>query len=188
MAAKDGTGSNIHGCDPEQLIVGQFLSRVSYVKVKDISDASIIVENESGFSWKIAKPIVEKEMVSAHQIDEEQSMTRTEVVKRLQSAGDTIFSVCFCKKITEKPIAERLATIDPGDIDTPKKRRALAKEFLSGETRILVGYLYKSEPEMGRSVVIDLEIEDKNLDTKKRLVDHRTIEWLVLNKTKYVVR
>ena len=58
MAANNGRGSKAHGCDPEQLEVGQFLSRVSYVRVKEILESSVIVENEFDFSWKIGKPIV----------------------------------------------------------------------------------------------------------------------------------
>lgn len=188
MAANTGRGSEIHGCDSDKLQVGHFLSRVSYVRVKEILETTVVVENQFDFSWTIGKPIVAKEMVSAHQVDEEKKITRTEIVKILENAGDTIFSVCFTKKISEKPIADRLATLTPEDLESPKKRRALAKEFTHGETRTLVGYLYNADPEMGRSIVIDLEAPEDNYESKKRLVDHRTIEWLIFNKIKYVAK
>ena len=63
-------------------------------------------------------------MVSAHQVDEEKKVTRTEIVKILQNAGDTIFTVCFTKKISEKPIADRLATLTSEDLES----------FMSNET------------------------------------------------------
>lgn len=50
-----------------------------------------------------------------------------------------------------------------------------------GTHRTLIGHLLQLEPKMGRSYVYDLE----NKGT--RLVDHRTLEWLIIKGTKYFV-
>ncbi len=179
MADNINRGSEIHGCDPSRLKVDQYLCRVSYVKVKEISGNSVIVENQFGFSWVIWKQIIAQEMVSAHQVDEEKKVPRMEIVRILQNARDTIFSVGFRKKI------DCLESVTLEDLETPPKRKTLAKEFTH---RVLVGYLYQEEPEMERSVVIDLEIEDENFEAKKCFVDHSTIEWLIFNKVKYIAK
>ncbi len=165
----------------------QYFSRVSYVKINEIQDDVVVVENQFGFTWKIAKQIMETEMVSACQVDEEKNVTRTEIVNKLLHAGDTIFTIHFSKKNTENAVADRLESVTMDDLQPPRKRRALAKELLEGSERTLIGYLWNAEPEMGRSRVIDLEI-DGSLEQKKRLVDHRTIHWLILNRVKYVVK
>ena len=52
----------------------------------------------------------------------------------------------------------------------------------NGDERILVGHLLLIEPKMGRSYVYDLE--NKGI----RLVDHRTIEYLIIKGKKYYAR
>jgi len=51
--------------------------------------------------------------------------------------------------------------------------------------RTLVGVLIQPEPLLGRSLVRDLELDYKN---GFRLVDHRTIQWLIIDGVKYVLR
>lgn len=53
------------------------------------------------------------------------------------------------------------------------------------EKRKLRGRLIRPEPLLGRSKVEDLDIEKGN---RERLVDHRTIESLIVNDTLYVVK
>lgn len=50
--------------------------------------------------------------------------------------------------------------------------------------RVLKGRLVQPEPLLGRSHVEDLEVAG---DNKLRLVDHRTVKWLVVDGVKYVV-
>ena len=50
-----------------------------------------------------------------------------------------------------------------------------------GEQRVMIGHLLQIEPKMGRSYVFDLE----NKGT--RLVDHRTLDWLIIKGKKYYV-
>lgn len=58
----------------------------------------------------------------------------------------------------------------------------------SGEERILRGRLVRPEPLLGRSKCedLDLPLDDKN--NRLRLVDHRTIKYLILGGTKFVVK
>jgi len=54
-----------------------------------------------------------------------------------------------------------------------------------GTERTLRGRLVKPEPLLGRSTVEDLDVTNGN---RLRLVDHRTIKWIVVDGTKYTVK
>lgn len=58
-------------------------------------------------------------------------------------------------------------------------------EKTDGSKRTLRGRLITPEPLLGRSMVEDLDISDGH---RLRLVDHRTIKWLVVDGVKYVVK
>lgn len=57
------------------------------------------------------------------------------------------------------------------------------KELINGEKSFIVGYLTKSEKKMGRSLVIDL---NSGYKSNFRLVDHRTIQSIVVGNVRYV--
>lgn len=54
-----------------------------------------------------------------------------------------------------------------------------------GEERVLRGRLVKPEPLLGRSMVEDLDLKGVN---RLRQVDHRTINYLIVDGVKYVVK
>ncbi len=54
-----------------------------------------------------------------------------------------------------------------------------------GEERTLRGRLVKPEPLMGRSLVEDLDVDSNH---RQRLVDHRTLKWLIVDGTKHIVK
>ena len=54
-----------------------------------------------------------------------------------------------------------------------------------GSERMLRGRLIRPEPLLGRSVVEDLATTDVN---RIRQVDHRTIQWLIVEGVKYTVK
>lgn len=58
-------------------------------------------------------------------------------------------------------------------------------EKQDGETRKLRGYMTSSEPTMGRSYCVDLDIDSSH---KLRLVDHRTIKELIFKGVKYTIK
>lgn len=57
---------------------------------------------------------------------------------------------------------------------------------IDGNDRTLRGRLKRPEPLLGRSMVEDLDVDrDKE---RTRLVDHRTIKYIIINGTKYNVK
>jgi hypothetical protein len=58
----------------------------------------------------------------------------------------------------------------------------------NGDERILVGRLVGSEPNLGRTKVVDLNIDPNDPTRGIRLIDNREIKWVVINQTKYVAQ
>ena len=83
------------------------------------------------------------------------------------------------EKITKMEMAEKLISLygKPFTVcfDTQKETN-----------RVLRGKLLSSEPLLGRSYVEDLDIAIG--EHRTRLVDHRTIHWLICGNTKFVVK
>lgn len=177
-------------CVFEELKPGDYLSEVQYYRVMSVSEDEITVQNERGYQIAVTKGVVQEGMYSASQFTEERKVTRSQLCEILENAGDTVFMVNFHKKIKEKDVADAVFEIltedDLSDQKAVQKHvRAALKEALQGKERTLVGYLIKAEPKMGRSEVIDLEAEG---DHRMRLVDHRTINWMIIKNVKYVTK
>lgn len=62
---------------------------------------------------------------------------------------------------------------------------ALQVKFVksNGEDRVIRGRMTSSEPLMGRSYVEDLDLPDKK--NRIRLVDHRTLKYVIVDGVKY---
>jgi len=58
-------------------------------------------------------------------------------------------------------------------------------EKADGSLRTLVGKLVKPEPLLGRSLVTDFNVDD---DDRFRFVDHRTIQSLVMDGVRYILK
>ena len=72
-----------------------------------------------------------------------------------------------------------------------KKIASAVSDALVGEERTMVGRHYGSQDEFGRIRFIDMEEkkdDTKDYDTRQRLVDPRTICWLILRGVKYKVK
>jgi hypothetical protein len=78
---------------------------------------------------------------------------------------------------------------------TPKelsgKLKKAVKKALEGEERVLVGRLLGTKDDFGRFHVIDMDIAEdksKSYDVRQRLVDPRTLNWLIVKNVKYEVK
>lgn len=174
-------------CDFAELQVGDRLSETQYYEITKKDDERIWVKNERGYKFNISKDIVEEGMFAANQYDEEQKVTRTELAEMLMSAGDTIFTVCFQKQLNAKNV---FANFYEEYKDSSSKSKAALQKLMNGamvgQERVLTGYLVRAEPVMGRSQVIDLELDPSK--HRLRLVDHRNIQWLIYKNVRYFAK
>lgn len=173
--------------DATTLKPGDRLSRVSYLEVERVFREDLYVKgrvqvkNQEGLVWTIDSNILENEAYSASQYSEEKEVNRTAMIEVLEGAGDTVFTVVFDKKTSQKSIVEALSELD--SIPTTKKDlNKLAKSLLAGAERTMIGYLASTEQKMGRSTVFDLEAG------QLRLVDHRTVKELIVKNVKYTLK
>lgn len=81
------------------------------------------------------------------------------------------------QKITKMKAAEIL-------VNSPNRPFTVNFTKTDGTERTLRGRLVCPEPLLGRSMVEDL---DENTGHNLRQVDHRTINWLIVEGTKYIV-
>lgn len=81
-------------------------------------------------------------------------------------------------KVTKTQAAELL-------IHSPNRPFTVNFNKTDGSERTLRGRLISPEPLLGRSMVEDL---DETSDHKLRQVDHRTINYLIVEGTKYIVK
>ena len=168
--------------DASKLKVGDIMSRVSYMRVVGISGDSVSVRNERGFEWTVGKSILEAEARSSSQFTKTEKVTRTELARILeQDVRDSAFSVSFTKM---PDAADQDALLAGADLSTPAKRKRVAKELGVGKERIMHAHVDDTH-ELGRMPCIDLEVEDGR---RERLVDLRSLKWLVFNNTKYEVK
>jgi len=148
-----------------KLSKGDFLGRVSFMQVQGGSTrhGGFEVANEDGFQWAIGSNIIKEECYST-QFSDTVKTPKTGIAEILINANDAIIQVCFDKA--------------------------------DGSERVLTGYVIGAEVVLGRTIAIDIEKpkkirkgkDGKEFDERQRLVDHRTLKWLIYKNVKYFVK
>ena len=133
-----------------------------------------------GKSIEISRDILEYEMHNSSVFSEEKKISLTQVATYMAEANSKCFTVCFTTKVDEKMVQEKLKGIKTKL--SAEKAKALAKEILIGEEKVLTGRLSRAEGKLGRSLVIDLPTQGY------RQVDHRTLKWFICDNVKYTVK
>ena len=125
--------------DASKLKPGDVMSRISYMRVISVNGDSVEVENENGFRWSISRSILENEAHSSSQFSTTKKVNRTELARFLeQDVRDSVFSCSFVKLPS---LADQEKKLAESDMSTQAKRRKVAKDISSGETRVLHGHL-----------------------------------------------
>ncbi len=163
---------------------GDYLSRISYLKVEDVKKDYATVSNEDGLTWQIDNSILQQECVSASEYSKEEEVNRTKLIEIFSNVGDKVFTVNFNKE----PKADDYLKLTRGEGNKILSFAEMKKSFskVKGEERTLIGYMLNTENGFGRSNVIDLEIPSDQ--HRIRQVNHRSLNWLVLNGIKYIVK
>jgi len=179
----------------DDLRVGDWISRTQYERVirtkyHDPIDGydKIDLESEDGKrSWISASMCAR---MYGTKSSRDVKLSRTKIAELLiDKARDTVFEVCFRKKPTPEGVATALASA--GDVSTmsTRDRKALAKRLLDGEACTIIGHQCGTDTN-GRVRVIALKDNGSDIAAganRFRLVDPRTIEYLVLRGTKHSV-
>lgn len=154
-----------HSTDASKVKPGDLMAIIHYIKVNTIAPNASRMNVVTLDSNTQNLDVIGKELItnalSADYYAEEVKTTMTDVAQKLVESHNRPLTVCFLKQPSK-----------------PKKGEK------RGEERILRGRLLAHEVLLGRSHVEDL---DKPVGDRVRLVDHRTIKWLIVDGVKYVV-
>lgn len=186
------------------LKTGSILSETSFFIVQSITNKDITVKDDLGNILTIGNPYVEKILNSADSFSSEEKKTMTELAELFINSPRIAMTVAFYKKDTAKTIkafqAEKAAKIAEirnarvsdiegllsNLIETPLSK------IIPGELRVMKGRHYGHIDELGRIHFIDMEqtrdISKPDYDSRKREVDPRTIQFLIVNGVKYSLK
>lgn len=193
------------GIKPSTTILqaGSILSETSFYVVKELKGDKTIVTDDYGHEITMGNKYIEQICVSADYSDKEEKKSMTELAEIFINSPRTAMTVAYITKATEKTKkdfeAEKKVKIDEIQNASLKNAEALLSDLIEnpitrsipGKLRVMKGRHYGHVDDLGRVHFIDMEIkrdDTKDYDTRSRQVDPRTIEYLVVNKVKYVLK
>lgn len=189
--------------DIKQLKEGSILSETSFFIVQKIGDSGIEVKDDNGNVLGISKQYVEQILNSADIFEKEEKKTMTELAELLITSPRIAMTVAFHKKDVEKTKkaweAEKKSKIDEINnaklTDTPALLNDLIENPISkvipGELRVMKGRHYGEVDDLGRVKFVDMEIAQSVVgatDGRFRLVDPRTISYIIVDGVKYSLK
>lgn len=170
---------------PAKLSVGNWFSDTKYLKVVNfIPNQPVEVVSQTGQKLFISEDIVRQEMYSAQHFAETEKITRTELAMILEEAGNKVFTAQFNAQPNPKTIAEELEKMPADVMDTSRKLNKYVKQLMTGREVNMTGFLAKSEPKMGRSLVINVNAGGSAF----RQVDHRGLKSIILKNKNFVLK
>jgi len=174
------------------------LSETQFYSVEKITGNKVQLRNDLGDVITVDDKYVEACLVSAEEIITEKIMSRTDLTNLFLVSTNVALTVNYNKQVDPKEVKTQLHSLYPNkggkilsEIDYQKKVNSLLSTALEGEERTMIGRHYGSKDEFGRVRFIDMELTtdpSKDYDTRQRLVDTRTINWLILRGVKYKVK
>ena len=182
----------------KQLKTGAKLSETQFYTVQKIQGDKVQLLNDYDEPIVVDSKYAEKCLVSADQYDSEKTMSRTDITNLFLASTSTALTVNYNKQVKEDEVEKQLFELYPNkggkilsEADFKKKVTAALKGALTGEERTMVGRHYGGQDEFGRVRFIDMEQSKdpkKDYDTRQRLVDPRTINWVIIRGVKYSVK
>jgi hypothetical protein len=177
----------------EELKKGACLSEVQYYRVVKVSGTKIQLKNGLEQDIVVDKEYVQDCLTSADQYTEEVKVTKTEMAKLFLENPNVVFTISFNKQVKPEDVSKEIMGAYEGS--TPKTMemaiKKAVKSALNGIERVLVGYHNGIQDDLGRISAIDMNIEKdptKDYNNALRLVDPRTINYLILRGKKYIVK
>lgn len=185
----------------ENVQIGEKLVRLSYLTVVDPkrymgnNQFGIHVKNEHGFEWTISPDVIDNECTSGVQFDSIEKVSQSVIIEYLLDAGHKIFTANFNKKPDPKVAIKKLQALYPNKgikgvgiakrDDYNKSVEEAVDILFKGEERTITGRIISVDRLRGRVTVVDLDKEGRD---NIRQIDPRTLNWLIIDNIKYVVK
>lgn len=174
-------------------MVGKIYSETQFYKVVKTSGDKVQLVNDLGENIVVDTTYVAKCLQSASDFAETKKVTKTELAEVFMANPRVAMTVCFFKQVKEADITEEIMKAYSGS--TPKTMetaiKKAVKKGLEGEERVMVGRHNNSVDDFGRVHFIDMNVDkdpSKTYDTRQRLVDPRTIQYVIVNGIKYELK
>lgn len=168
-------------------------SETQYYEVAKIQGNLLVLKNEAGEGIEVSKEYAESCLIAADQFEKTETVNKTAAADIFSNNPGVVMTVSYQKQVkadeVEEEIKKAVASTAPKDID--KGIKAAVKKALNGEERTMVGRHYGAQDGFGRYHFIDMEQArdtSKSYDTRQRLVDPRTINWIIVKGTRYNVK
>lgn len=179
--------------DFKKLKQGESLSETQFYIVEKIAGDKVQLRPDKGDTIVVDSGYVNSFLTSAEQFDKDVTLTRTEITQIVKNHPFTVMTINYNKQVKEvdikKEIQEAYENSTPKEFST--KMAKAVKRGLEGEERIIKGRHYNGYDDFGRLQFIDMDIPQdpsKTYDVRSRLVDPRTISWVIIKGTKYVAK
>ncbi len=179
-------------CDVNKLKVGDWLTCHEKYQVQSIGNGSVSLITPSNSSSTVASSIVKNEFHSASNFNREEYVTLT-TLRSLLNDATGMFTACYEKSTKTADGIKRLneilkTAVENGALNTDKDRKKFLREKLHGERRTITCYHMRDpqtnerlKPEHGGLLPV-WDITAKG----KRIVDPRSIQWLIWQEVKYI--
>jgi len=172
---------------------GQILSESQFYIVDSVTASSIIVVDDDDNKIELSKTYADTVLSSAHDFDKEEKLTKTELAELFMANASVAMTVCFFKQIKESDVtAEIIKAYEGSTVKTMEAAiKKAVKRGLEGEERVMIGRHYGAFDDFGRIHFVDMEVAkdaSKTYDTRMRLVDPRTIQYIIVNNVKYKLK
>ena len=182
---------------------GSILSESSFYVVQSIKAGKVEVKDDHGHDITLSERYVNEICISADSYDTEEKKTMTELAEIFIGSPRIAMTVAYITKGDVKSKrdfdlekSEKIAEIQNASLATASKlledliENPIART-IPGKLRVMKGRHYGHVDELGRIHFIDMELKrdvTKDYDTRSRQVDPRTIQWLIVNKVKYILK
>lgn len=180
--------------NPKKIKKGDIFSETSFYTSNGSGSYNI---NGGATNMGISDLYAKENFHSADQYESEEKHSRTHIIEEvLMKHPYTAMTVNFNKKLTEKELEKQIESIYPNAGGKIKSKADFVKDVrnlidLKGEERTMRGYHQGHFDTHQRLRFIDMDqpYEVKNdYNTQTRLVDVRTLNWVICKGTKYIVK
>ena len=181
--------------DFKQLTKGEVLSESQYYTVEKIAGNRVQLVNDHGENIVVDENYVNNCLSSASQFSETKKVTKTELAEIVVSNARQSMTVCYNKQVQQKDVLAEISNIY-GELGIGMTQKDFDKKIkaalnLKGEERVMVGRHYGNVDVNGRIQFIDMNIKrdgSKDYDTRQRLVDPRTVNYVIVGNVKYELK
>jgi len=167
-------------CDAKKIAIGSVWSRHSYGKVTGRTGNRFTLRSEEGLEWDIdGANIMEAQFSFADQHTQEITESRSKINEVIMENRGIAMTVCFKKKTKSNDKAKALKDGQGSLSDRAWNKKV--KDLDEGEERVMIGH---------HSGVLDEHQRLKFTETGvgQRLIDMRTTQWVIVDRTKYIVK